>query len=960
MIVRRLLAEGFMRFERIELGPLPPRGRFAITGPNESGKSTIGEAICFALFGRSVKSDLTDLSQVVGWEAERARVVLELASAGASVRIERVVSREGAHEARAWAGGPEPVAEGPEAVARFVRERLGLDFEAFRASVYLAQDDLRALREEILEPLGTRSETARAVEEIVGIGPLQRAAQTLARRLPALHRRRERLTAQRTVARTLMETHALPAGERERVRTEHTELTAELAAVRAALPTVRERLDALESAIRARGAVGEAFSCFERALLARQTERTAGALEREIVAAAAALERERERVRREIDALRAESGEAREQIDRLIAFGGRLAELQARLELYRAEVRRRLSAPEVDEQDLQVLESVAMPATPAAALRLAETRAARLRRARNRSFTRAGIFAALALVSFTAGLPALVHVLPSKEPRALTGLEQWIAQIVQAIADTGFSEPGRIWVAFAVGGCVGGVLFAVLAALGLRQGRARNEALALAEESRKRLADEVAALEQEQRALAALDMRRLPELLERVRALRNEELAEAFEALASDFGDLVAVGAGAAQQLEEQRARQLERERTLQVLGERRVRIERLLAALPPELRERAATQREAAAPADATDALDLEVLERTLPDRIATWARVRSRLQELERLDEPGSPEACLERLAAQLEAVSLGRVEGESAREPFDVAALAQLCERAQAFDYDALERELERHAETLERWLPRLETLLAERERLERQLAELQGRHDALARSEAQLAAQLETLERQHERYEEARAQLASISAELEPLGREIAVHELAGRLLEETAADLRARLGPTLRRFLAVVLPRITGGRYRRVRVLPNLDLRVYSPEKNDYVPIVDLSAGTAEQLLLVLRLGVGAALGRTRRVDDPEQFLYLDEPLAAFDEGRAVAFLQLLEELEPLFPQVFLVLHGPLVRQPDRFALVIRTELDGRVLVGPGRSEGEAERASQRSPAAAESDGEGGR
>ena len=45
MIIRSINAENFMKFSRLNLSSLPESGVLGIIGPNESGKSTIGEAI---------------------------------------------------------------------------------------------------------------------------------------------------------------------------------------------------------------------------------------------------------------------------------------------------------------------------------------------------------------------------------------------------------------------------------------------------------------------------------------------------------------------------------------------------------------------------------------------------------------------------------------------------------------------------------------------------------------------------------------------------------------------------------------------------------------------------------------------------------------------------------------------------------------------------------------------------
>jgi DNA repair exonuclease SbcCD ATPase subunit len=935
MILRSIRARGFMRYERMELGPLPAHGIVAVLGANESGKSTIGEAVSFALFGETVKSGLTDISQVVSWDADEAHVALELAARdGETLTFERTVDKRGGHRARLMTSDGEVLAEGPDAVAASVRERLGLDFEEFRASVYLAQDDLRSLREGAVSGGATTGDlggdgSARAIEEIIGVGSLRRAADAVKRAIPKLATRRDELTRDLAVAEALLETHAVQPDDEERVRDEVARLEAVAREAEAAIPTERERLDALGGAIRARGAVGEAFARLERAMLARRARLACSETGGQLVAKRAGVERELARLDRELERARRRAGESRDHIDRLIEYQTRMAELEARLNLYTVEVRRRLSAPDVSEDDLVALEGLAMPATPAAAVRLAEVRANRLRAARNRAGWRALVFALLATAFLLFGIPALVKVLPPEEATPPTGMDQLVETVVTGLADTGFSETGRIWVAFAVGGCVGGVLFAVLSMLALRQVRSRRESLALAEEGRARLAEELEELEAEQQVLAQLDLKRPLEFADAVKKLQNEEMREAFNAIRDGFNDFIGEAVPRSELMGRERAVEAHRQREAQELGERRVRLERLLTQMPSvDGRFLSAGQPD---PAPIPD--DTTPFEERAAELASTFARALARLADFERLDEDAEPRERLEQLWADVDAVcrALGETEAAGLVRFRDKSRIGELAHQTDRVGFAELEAWLEREAEALERLLPPAEKLLAARDDAERRLREVTASRDGAAARLGVLCSRAAELDRRQAQHREALARATALRGELKPLAHDIAVRELAWELLEETVTDVRRRMGPMLARFVAAVLPRVTGGRYRRVRVLPNLDLRVYSPDKNDFVPLVDLSAGAADQLLLVLRLAVSAALGRAKGLSDPRQFLFLDEPLASFDERRAASFLDILEELDAVFPQVMLVAHGPLAQLDGRFALVIPTDVDQRVL-----------------------------
>ncbi len=50
MLIGAIRAENFMRFSRLRIENLPQEGLIGIEGPNESGKTTVGEVLLFAFF----------------------------------------------------------------------------------------------------------------------------------------------------------------------------------------------------------------------------------------------------------------------------------------------------------------------------------------------------------------------------------------------------------------------------------------------------------------------------------------------------------------------------------------------------------------------------------------------------------------------------------------------------------------------------------------------------------------------------------------------------------------------------------------------------------------------------------------------------------------------------------------------------------------------------------------------
>src|SRR3954468_15032876 len=97
-----------MKYESLDLRDLP-RGPIAIQGSNEAGKTTIGECIAFALFGRTVRTEDTDPAQAIHWNSDRCTTTIEVelgsrdeGGGQGTHKIERTVDRAGATEARLY------------------------------------------------------------------------------------------------------------------------------------------------------------------------------------------------------------------------------------------------------------------------------------------------------------------------------------------------------------------------------------------------------------------------------------------------------------------------------------------------------------------------------------------------------------------------------------------------------------------------------------------------------------------------------------------------------------------------------------------------------------------------------------------------------------------------------------------------------------------------------------------
>ncbi|MCU7959446.1 MAG: AAA family ATPase [gamma proteobacterium symbiont of Bathyaustriella thionipta] len=169
MIISQLSAENVLKYRSLELTDLPADGVIAISGQNESGKSSIGETVCFALFGRTFSIDEDDVHKVIRWGESRCSVHLKFISGDSEYEISRFLDNEGNSGVRlSRAGEDKPLAKGDIAVSEILYDILGYQFEEFVESFYLAQREIT-----------TPHPHSHAVKTMAGISSLEWVAEEL-------------------------------------------------------------------------------------------------------------------------------------------------------------------------------------------------------------------------------------------------------------------------------------------------------------------------------------------------------------------------------------------------------------------------------------------------------------------------------------------------------------------------------------------------------------------------------------------------------------------------------------------------------------------------------------------------------------------------------------------------------------------------------------------------------------
>ncbi|HYN03083.1 MAG TPA: SMC family ATPase, partial [Vicinamibacteria bacterium] len=142
----KLTLEGFTSFrDKVELD-FSGLDLFAITGPTGAGKSSLIDAICFALYGQVPRVG-DDYKQLISHGAERLSVMLEFGVGKERYRIARTARPDKPSQQRLeriTGDAAEPIADRVKEIRAEVDRILGLDYDGFTRSVVLPQGQFDA------------------------------------------------------------------------------------------------------------------------------------------------------------------------------------------------------------------------------------------------------------------------------------------------------------------------------------------------------------------------------------------------------------------------------------------------------------------------------------------------------------------------------------------------------------------------------------------------------------------------------------------------------------------------------------------------------------------------------------------------------------------------------------------------------------------------------------------------
>lgn len=240
MILQTVELENFKSYGETQTIDLSAVDAASICGHNGAGKSSIIEALTFALYGRSTATERKELGNeaLVRDGQDQARVAVTFEKDGNTYRVERTATRQGQGTATVLSGSAKTLQAGTSNASKMIEQIIGMDYETFVSSTIMRQDEMDKITS--LRP-GDRKEI---LSKIFGLEAYEKLKKTT-------HERLVKAKAEVEASEELIKQLSNAVASEKQVSTGIAEAKAAIKRLQAAITAEGEALDALQKEIKA-------------------------------------------------------------------------------------------------------------------------------------------------------------------------------------------------------------------------------------------------------------------------------------------------------------------------------------------------------------------------------------------------------------------------------------------------------------------------------------------------------------------------------------------------------------------------------------------------------------------------------------------------------------------------------------------------------------------------------------
>jgi len=159
-------------------------------------------------------------------------------------------------------------------------------------------------------------------------------------------------------------------------------------------------------------------------------------------------------------------------------------------------------------------------------------------------------------------------------------------------------------------------------------------------------------------------------------------------------------------------------------------------------------------------------------------------------------------------------------------------------------------------------------------------------------------------------------------LNDVGEKVKLHNMTDKALADFRMHLIGKVRPMLAMFTSQLVREMTNGRYQKVDIDENYDIRMY--DHGVPYPLKRFSGGEQAVVNLALRLALSRMIAVQRNTDGLG-FIILDEVFGSADSQRREMIMETLSGLKSLYSQIICITHIDSVVEMFPNAVVVETD-----------------------------------